>query len=84
MNDDRECMEYLQQIVRLLDNELDASGCADVRRHLEECGPCRHAHDLERTVKQLVARSCAEKAPEDLRAKVMLEIHHVQLRISEG
>lgn len=79
-----ECAEYLQQIIYFLDNELDEADCADVRRHLDECGPCLHHYDLERTVKSVVARSCAESAPETLRQRVLLQIREVQIRIGEA
>jgi hypothetical protein len=40
-------------------------------------------YDLERVVKALVSRSCAEKAPEPLRAKVLYSIRSVQIQVSE-
>ena len=36
---------------------------------------------LERTVKSLVARSCSEQAPDELREKVLIRIRQVQIRI---
>ena len=55
-----------------------------VRRHLDECGPCLQKYDLERTVKSVVARSCSEAAPADLRSRVLLSIREVQVRITEA
>lgn len=78
-----ECADFLQQIVYLLDNELDADSCDRVRVHLDECGPCLRKYDLERTVKQVVARSCHETAPEGLRQRVLLSIREVQWEIRE-
>ena len=57
---DEGCADYLERIIYLLDNELDETDCSVVRQHLEECGPCLHKYDLERTVKAVVARSCSE------------------------
>ena len=52
---------------------------------LPECGPCLAKYDLERTVKSLVARSCSEQAPNELRDKVLLRIREVQITIeTEG
>ena len=65
---DEGCADYLERIIYLLDNELDEADCSVVRQHLEECGPCLHKYDLERTVKAVVARSCSESAPDTLRA----------------
>jgi len=78
MSDD--CAEFLDQIVYLLDNELDAADCAAVRVHLDSCNPCLEKYDLQRTVKALVARSCSEAAPDELRQRVMLRIREVQVQ----
>ena len=48
---DEGCADYLERIIYLLDNELDEADCSVVRQHLDECGPCLHKYDLERTVK---------------------------------
>ena len=58
MSHDESCADFLERIVCFLDNELDASDVESVRAHLDECGPCLHSYDLQRTVKALVARSC--------------------------
>ena len=81
---DEECADYLERIVYFLDNELDAADCEAVRVHLDTCNPCLVKYDLQRTVKSVVARSCAEKAPADLRDRVRIQIREVQVRISEG
>ncbi|MGD9959499.1 mycothiol system anti-sigma-R factor [Nocardioides sp.] len=79
-----ECVDYLERIVYLLDNELDEAECSEVRVHLEECGPCLHKYDLERTVKAVVARSCSESAPDGLRDRVLMQVRQVQVRITES
>ena len=58
--------------------------CAAVRVHLDTCNPCLEKYDLQRTVKAVVARSCSEAAPADLRARVMMRVREVQIQISEG
>jgi len=78
-----DCADFLDQIVYLLDNELDEAECAAVRIHLDTCHPCLQKYDLQRTVKAIVARSCAESAPEELRERVRLRIREVQVRITE-
>ena len=77
-----ECADFLEQIVYLIDNELDAADCAAVRLHLDSCNPCLERYDLQRTVKSIVARSCSESAPEELRQRVLVRIREVQVRIS--
>ena len=80
-----ECADYLERIVYFLDNELDEADCSAVRVHLDECGPCLEKYDLQRTVKAVVARSCSsESAPSELRARVMVQIREVQVRITES
>jgi mycothiol system anti-sigma-R factor len=78
-----ECADVLEQIVYFLDNELDSADCAVVRRHLDTCNPCLEKYDLQRTVKAVVARSCSEAAPEELRQRVLLRIREVQVRITD-
>jgi mycothiol system anti-sigma-R factor len=78
-----ECAHFLEQIVYLLDNELDEASCSEVRIHLDSCHPCLQKYDIQRTVKAIVARSCSESAPEDLRERVRLRIRQVQVEISE-
>ncbi len=79
-----DCADYLERIVYLIDNELDEADCSVVRHHLDECGPCLQKYDLERTVKQIVARSCSENAPDGLRQRVLLQLREVQVRITEA
>jgi mycothiol system anti-sigma-R factor len=78
-----DCSEFLQRIVYLLDNELDEADCSVVRAHLDACNPCLEKYDLQRTVKAIVARSCSEPAPTELRERVLLRIREVQVRITE-
>ena len=79
-----ECVDYLEQIVYFIDNELDEADCAAVRAHIDTCNPCLAKYDLQRTVKSVVARSCAEAAPMELRERVLLRIRAVQVQITEG
>jgi mycothiol system anti-sigma-R factor len=80
----QECADFLERIVYLLDNELDEAECAVVRLHLDECHPCLETYDLQRTVKQVVARSCSEVAPDTLRERVRVQIREIQVRIEKS
>jgi mycothiol system anti-sigma-R factor len=79
-----ECADFLERIVYFLDNELDETDCSAVRLHLDTCNPCLEKYDLQRTVKAVVARSCTEAAPDQLRQRVLLQIRKVQVEIREG
>jgi mycothiol system anti-sigma-R factor len=79
-----ECADFLERIVYFIDNELDEADCSEVQVHLDECGPCLEKYDLQRTVKTIVARSCTEAAPAELRDRVLYRIREVQVRITEA
>jgi len=79
----QECTAYIERIVYFLDNELAEDDVVEVRLHLDGCGPCQELHDVQRAIKTLVARSCAEQAPEELRARVLYSIREVQVRVTE-
>ena len=80
---DQDCSEVLERVFFFIDNELPTADFAQIQHHLDECGPCLQKYDLERTVKTLVQRSCAERAPAGLRDKVLLRIRQVQVEITE-
>ncbi len=80
---DRECADFIEQIVYLIDNELSESDCAIVRAHIDTCNPCLEKYDLQRTVKAVVARSCSESAPSELRERVKLRLQQVRIEITE-
>jgi mycothiol system anti-sigma-R factor len=79
-----ECADFLERIMRLIDNELEAGDCAVVRAHIDTCNPCLERYDLQRTVKAIVARSCSETAPSELRDRVRIRIQEIQVQITEG
>ncbi len=72
------CQEILERVYLFIDNELAGADSAQIQGHLEECAPCLHAVDMERLVKSLVARSCSERAPVELRQRVVFELRQVQ------
>jgi mycothiol system anti-sigma-R factor len=78
-----DCADFLEEIVYLIDNELDDADITAVKLHLEACSPCLEKYDLQRTVKSIVARSCSESAPRELRERVLFRIREVQVQITE-
>ena len=81
---DESCADFLDRIVYLLDNELDAGEIREVKMHLDECAPCLERYDVQRTIKTIVARSCAESAPDDLRQRVIVQLRQIQVKITES
>jgi mycothiol system anti-sigma-R factor len=78
-----DCADFLERIVYLIDNELPEGDCTVVRAHLDGCNPCLEKYDLQVAMKQLVARSCGEAAPDGLLERIRVQIREVQVRISE-
>ena len=73
MSDPRHFKAELQA---LLDNRLDAATRAEVEQHLAACPDCQHELEALRWTKQLSGRFAAEvKAPAELRAKILRDIH---------
>jgi len=75
------CSEVLEKVYLYLDGEAATSDHEHIRVHLDECSPCLRKYGLEQAVKALVARSCAEQAPLDLRERVMFRIQQVRIEI---
>jgi mycothiol system anti-sigma-R factor len=69
-----DCGEALAHLYEYLDGEVAPDDHARIAEHLAECGPCLQEFDVERIVKALVARSCCQVAPSELRAKVHARI----------
>ncbi len=75
-----DCSEVLMDVHRFLDGEIDEARTLRIRQHLDECSPCLRQFGIEREVKILVARCCgAERAPEDLRMKIVTRLQRVSL-----
>ena len=75
------CSEVLEKVYLYLDGEDTMTDHEHIRIHLDECSPCLRKYGLEQAVKALVARSCAEQAPTELRDRVMFRIQQVRVEI---
>ena len=61
---------------------LEEQRKAQIRQHLDECGPCLREYGLEEAVKRLVHKSCGhDEVPGDLRVKVLTRIQEVRATI---
>ena len=80
---DTPCSEVLGQVYLYLDGEDEAAARENVRQHLDECSPCLRKYGLEQAVKALVARSCAERAPVDLRERILVRLQQVRVEIDQ-
>jgi mycothiol system anti-sigma-R factor len=80
---DLDCVEVIREVYLYLDGEMDEPHCAQVRTHLEECGPCLRQFGIEREVKALVARCCGgEAAPESLKVSLRAKLAEVRINVS--
>jgi mycothiol system anti-sigma-R factor len=76
------CSEVLARVYAYIDGEIEDAGYAQIREHLEECGPCLREYGLEEVVKRLVAKCCgSEPAPSELRYKVLTRIQTVRAEL---
>lgn len=80
---DGDCAEALERMFVFLDSELADADRDQIQRHLDACAPCLDEYALERLMKAVVARSCTERAPDELRQRVLLRIRQVQVRFTE-
>ena len=78
---DLDCGAALDHLYEFLDGETAPTDHDQIAQHLQECGPCLQEYDIERIVKALVARSCCEIAPAQLRSKVLAELVSVRIRM---
>lgn len=78
-----DCDKALDRLVMFIDHEMDDASWDEIRRHIEGCAPCLSEFDLEYLVKQVVARSCHERAPEPLRERVLMSIREVRVDITK-
>jgi len=80
---DKDCSQILDRVYFFIDNELDEADSRQIKQHIEECAPCLSAVNLELLVKTLVHRSCAERAPAELRQRGMFSIRQVQVELGQ-
>ncbi len=74
MNDECGCDDLVSHLHQLLDAELEESECRRLQRHVDSCPACHEAADAEAHLRSLIRRSCAERAPDRLRIRVLAQI----------
>ncbi len=76
------CTEVLAMVYSYIDGEMDDGSCAEIRQHLDECGPCLREYGLDELVKKLVHKCCGqEPVPGELRTKVLTRLAAVRAEI---
>jgi len=75
-----ECSGVLRDVWLFLDDEMDPENRARVQQHLDECSPCLVEAGLDQKLKQILHKKCGgDRAPEQLRARVIASLHSVQV-----
>ena len=78
--DAADCTEVLDAVYEYLHDELDRDRAAEIRLHLDDCSSCLRQFGLERSVQELVARSCGcQDAPESLRNRILQQITEIRV-----
>jgi anti-sigma factor RsiW len=65
-----ECKEYLDWLSDYVEGELDPELCAEIERHMAECGDCRIVVDTLRKTITLYRNYGHEEVPADARERL--------------
>jgi mycothiol system anti-sigma-R factor len=78
------CTEVLALVYSYIDGEMEISSTAQIKQHLDECGPCLAEYGLDELVKKLVHKCCGDEAvPGELRTKVLSKIAAVRKELED-
>jgi mycothiol system anti-sigma-R factor len=65
-----DCDDAYVRVYHYLDGEMTVWKRRAITRHLEECPPCSQGFEFELEIRRVVAVSCTEEAPNDLRRRI--------------
>jgi len=74
--DFEDCTDVLGSLYAFHDKALSEAEADEIRQHLMACEPCLDRYQVEDAMRLLIRRSCAEKAPEQLRMRVRATYTH--------
>lgn len=64
----------MERLYEYLDGALPREDIAEIKAHLDHCPECVQEEEVERVIRTVVRRSCAEIAPETLKATIISRI----------
>jgi mycothiol system anti-sigma-R factor len=67
---DGDCQEVIHTLYHFLDGELTVERRLEIQHHLDDCSPCLEAFDFEAELRILIARSCRDQVPKELRQRI--------------
>jgi mycothiol system anti-sigma-R factor len=77
-----DCSDVVEAVYLYIDGELSGEVIDNIRSHLDECSPCLREYGIEQDVKALIARSCCETAPAELRASIVSRLEIVRAEMT--
>ena len=79
-----DCKDILRRTSEFIDHELAEADYSEIRAHLDVVQAGTALLEVQQLVKALVARSCVERAPVELRQRVVFELRQGQLDLQPG
>lgn len=64
------CEEVVERLFDYLHREMDGDTSAEIERHLERCHDCFSRAEFERKLRDRIAESGQQEAPERLRRRI--------------
>ncbi|CAA9265373.1 MAG: hypothetical protein AVDCRST_MAG83-2942 [uncultured Arthrobacter sp.] len=64
----------IEKLYDYLDGELSHKDLVEIKAHLDSCAECAKEYDLECVIREVVKRSCTEKAPTSLKDNILERI----------
>ncbi|MBN9154271.1 MAG: zf-HC2 domain-containing protein [Microbacterium sp.] len=72
------CEKAKRDLEEYLRNEVCKTAESDIKEHLDNCPGCQDEALVSRTLTDVLARSCKEAAPEELRDLVLARLREAQ------
>ncbi|WP_062071695.1 mycothiol system anti-sigma-R factor [Demequina sediminicola] len=74
----QECSEALDRLFEYIDDELPADEVHRIGEHLKTCPPCEAEHQIKEKIKELTSHAGGERAPDQLRERVLASLRAVR------
>ena len=68
------CSSTLKHLYEFLDRELSPEQPRTIQAHLNACPECADVNDFELMVREKMRSSCAQQAPEQLKARLLQDV----------
>ena len=68
------CSSTLKHLYEFLDRELSPEQLRTIQAHLNACPECTDVKDFELMVREKMRSSCAQQAPEQLKARLLQDV----------